>query len=212
MKIARLLLLAGLVSVPAGSSALAQQPVSQAAPTPQAAAAVPAIPPDQQATREQIQKLFEVAHLRQQMQQVLNMMPAAFQQGFQSQMKAINSKLAPGNEMSVADQAAFEKTMNKYMEKVMSVYPVDEMVEDAIPVYQRHLSRQDADAIITFYSSPVGQRMLDQQPAIMSEYMAIVTNNMQQRIGRLTDEMMAELRQLGLGNSFPSGSAPAPSK
>ncbi len=82
------------------------------------------------------------------------------------------------------------------MDKALSVYPVEEMIADSIAVYQRHVSRDDADALIAFYSSPVGQRLLDAQPAIMQEYMPMVMNRVQERTKVLTDEMAKEMQEM----------------
>ena len=107
MKSARLLILASFVPALAGLYAAAQQPDNQAAPTPATAEAAPAIPPGQQATREQIVKLFEVLRLRKQMQAMFNLMPQMIQREFQSEMQEINSKRAPG---TLLDPAAIAET------------------------------------------------------------------------------------------------------
>ena len=168
-----------------------------------------ALPPDQQATKEQIEKFFEVMRLRKQMQSMMEMMPGMIQQQFRVQLKDMSAKLPPGKRLMPQDQASLENVMNKYMKEAMDAYPVDEMLEDAVPVYQRHVSRTDADALIAFYSSPTGQRLLDEQPAIVSEYMSILMAHMQDRTARLTDEMKAEMEKLvspelpASGNSNP---------
>jgi hypothetical protein len=169
---------------------------------------VPAIPPDQQATKEQILKLFDLLRLKKQMQQALSLVSGIVQQSYQAQMKDLNAKLPPGKQITPQDQAALEQVMQKYMQQATNIYPVEEMLADAIPVYQRHVSSADADAVIAFYSSPAGQRLLDEQPKIMSEYMAIVMAHMQERSKRLTDEMTSEIQQIVkpdlLNNGSPS--------
>ena len=212
MKSARLLIFAGLISALSGISSLAQPSANQAAPAPASAVASPAIPPDQQATKERIEKLFEVLRLRKQMETVLEMFPAMIQKQFQSEMQEINSKLPPGTQVTPQHQAALEGIMKKYMQRAMDLYPVDEMVEDAVPIYQRHISRIDADAVIAFYSSPAGQHLLDEQPAILAEYMPIVMSRMQERTSHLTDEMLAEMHSLVLQNPPSSDSSSSPSK
>ncbi len=52
-------------------------------------------------------------------------------------------------------------------------FPVEEMEEAVIPVYQKHLTKADLAAIIAFYSSPAGQKVLNEMPAIMSESMQV---------------------------------------
>ncbi len=63
--------------------------------------------------------------------------------------------------------------MGKYIQKAMTIYSAEDMIEDMTAVYQRHLTGADVDAMIAFYSSPAGQHLLDAQPSIMKEYMPI---------------------------------------
>ncbi|HKF49732.1 MAG TPA: DUF2059 domain-containing protein [Terracidiphilus sp.] len=176
--------------------AFAQSPQASQVGPDQAASGSSAVPPDQQATKEQIEKFFEVARMHKQLDQMLNMLPEIIAQSFRDQMKSVNDQLPPGKRLMPEDQAALQKVMNKYMQQALTIYSVDEMIADAVPVYQRHLSKSDADAVIAFYRSSAGQRLLDEQPAILQEYMPIVTSHMQERSKRLTDEMNAEIRQI----------------
>lgn len=169
---------------------------ASATPSTPAGSAATTIPPDEQATREQIEKLFEVMRLRKQMESVMNMMPRVVEQSYRTEMKNVNAQLPPGKRIMPQDQAALEKVMGKYMQQAQTIYPIDEMIADAIPVYQRHISKSDMDAVTAFYGSPTGQRLLDEQPAIMNEYMAVVMSHMQDRSKRLTDAMEAEIQQI----------------
>ena len=67
-----------------------------------------------------------------------------------------------------------QKVMSKYVGKAMDLYPADEMLADMTAIYQRHLSKDDVDGLIAFYSSPAGQHLLDAQPVIAKEYMPMV--------------------------------------
>jgi hypothetical protein len=49
--------------------------------------------------------------------------------------------------------------------------PIDEMVDAIVPIYQKHLTKLDLAAVTAFYSSPSGQKILKEMPAIMSEAM-----------------------------------------
>lgn len=186
---------------------LAQPASAQSATADQTAAAASAIPADQQATKEQIEKLFDVMQLHKQMEAMMNMMPGLVEQSFREQMKSLSEKLPSG--LSSENQAALEKVMSKYVQKAMTAYPIDEMIADAVPVYQRHISRDDANAVIAFYSSPAGQRLLAEQPAIMREYMAVLMPRMQERSKALTDEMEAEIQQIVKPQQSAPDKAPA---
>lgn len=159
------------------------------APAPTQPAQVVAIPEDQQASKEQIGKLFEVMRLRQQMASMEQMMPQMVQKQIQAQTKDLMDKMPNGPALTPEQQEQVGKVTKLYMEKAFRIYPAEEMISDATQVYRRHISRDDADALIAFYGSPVGQRLLDAQPAIMQEYMPLVMGRMQERIKLLTGDM-----------------------
>jgi hypothetical protein len=173
----------------ASSALFAQAPAEHTA----VIALAPAIPPDQQPTKEQLAKLFEVMRLRQQLQNVMKMMPVMIQQQIQAQMKEIKSKLPGSASPSPEQQAALDQLMSKYMKKAFEMYTIDEMLADMTTIYQRHMSRSDVDAFIAFYSSPAGQHMLNEQPAIMQEYTPLVAKRVQERSKVLTDEMLQDM-------------------
>lgn len=185
-------------SAPGAASTSAAQPAPSAA-----------IPPDQQATKEQVEKFFEVMRLHKQMENMMSMMPKIVEESYQIEMKHVNEQLPPGKRLMPQDQTAVEKVFNKYMERAMTVYSIDDMIADAVPVYQRHISKSDMDVFIAFYSSAPGQRLLDQQPAIMSEYMAILMPHIQDRSKALTDEMQAEIQQIVKPELINSGKSTA---
>lgn len=175
----------------------------------QAAQTPSSIPADRQPTRQQLAKLFEVMRLRQQMESLMKTMPAMMQQQIQAQYKEMAAKMPGGNHLTPEQQAAFDKFLDKYMEKAMNLYPVSELIDDMSTIYQRHLSREDVDAFIAFYSSPAGQHLLDEQPAIMKEYMPLVMSRMQDRSKNLTDEMMHEMENM---MKQPPASSASPEK
>jgi hypothetical protein len=164
------------------------------------------IPPDQQPSKEQLAKLFEVMRLRQQLQSVQKMIPAMVRQQMQAQAHEMAAKLPGGGTMTPEQQAAVAKIQDKYLEKAFNIITSDELIDDMTAVYQRHLSRSDVDAFITFYSSPAGQHLLDQQPAIMREYMPVVMKRAQERSKALTDELTKEMAE------FTKSIAPATDK
>lgn len=195
-------------------SAQGQTPADDNHPSPQnnVAESGPAsatIPPAEQPSKEQLAKLFEVMHLRDQMQNLMRMIPALVSQQVQSQMGQIMDKLAPGAQLTDEQQARLGELMKKYISKAMTVYTIDDMIADMTTVYQHHISRTDVDALITFYSSPAGQHLLDAQPAIMKEYMPIVMQRQQKAIGDLTDQMQKDLEDFAKSVSSSSSSPTA---
>ena len=72
--------------------------------------------------------------------------------------------------------------LDEESEEMWKSFPVDQMLEDAVPVYQKHLTKTDVDAMISFYSSPTGQKLLREMPAIMSEGMQAMYPDIQKHM------------------------------
>lgn len=124
------------------------------------------------ATKEDILHLFSVmdtqAQVRQTMQQVMA----------QSQVMAHQAMKKRHPEMT-AEQLA---RMDKESAEIARTFPVEQIVEDMIPVYQKHLTKADVDAMIGFYSSPSGKKILHDMPAIMAESMEAVYPRLQKNM------------------------------
>jgi hypothetical protein len=48
-----------------------------------------------------------------------------------------------------------------------------ELINMLIPVYDKHLTEEDLDALIAFYSTPTGQKIIKSLPEIMKESMNV---------------------------------------
>ena len=46
-------------------------------------------------------------------------------------------------------------------------------VELIVPVYQKHFSTEDVDQLIGFYESPIGKKLVQEQPGIMKDSMSV---------------------------------------
>jgi hypothetical protein len=75
------------------------------------------------------------------------------------------------------------------VDDIMADLPLDEMVEAMVPIYQRHLTRSDIEEVIRFYSSPVGQKLLREQPQMIQEGMQAGAQIEQQRMGQMMDKI-----------------------
>jgi hypothetical protein len=164
-----------------------------------------AIPPEDQATKEQLAKLFEVMRIRDQMQSMRRIVPVMVQSQIQEQLKAMNSQMDPGSKLTTDQRAAMDRLMRKYVEKAVDLYPVEEMIDDMTLLYQEHLTREDVDGLIAFYSSPAGQHLLDAQPKIAQEYMPLVMKRAAERTKTLTAEMMKDMAALKQSSNPASG-------
>lgn len=147
------------------------------------------IAPENQATPEQLSKLFDAMRIKQQMQSMKAMVPGMVQQQIQAAMKEFptQSKLTP------EQREKLQAIMNKYVARSMELYPADEMLTDMTGIYQKHLSKDDIEGLTAFYGSPTGQHLLDAQPVIAQEYMPVVMGKVGQRSQAMTREMVKEM-------------------
>ncbi|MGA3045162.1 MAG: DUF2059 domain-containing protein [Terracidiphilus sp.] len=192
----------------------AQIPVDQLTGSTPAAVTIPA---DQQPTREQLAKLFELMRIKQQLAAVTQMMPALMQQQFTTTATQFRKDHPEMTSTTPEQQQAIAKVMSRFAQQAMSLYGVDEIIEDMSSLYQKHLSRSDVDGIITFYSSPAGQHMIDMTPVIMREFIPTVTQRVQERVKPLTEEMTKELMDISKPSTnqllvAPPPPPPAPAK
>jgi hypothetical protein len=166
------------------------------------------IAPENQAAPEQLAKLFDVMRIKQQMQSMKTMIPAMVQQQIQSAMKQTEERMPAGSRPTQEQREKMQAIMNKYVGKAMDLYPTDEMLTDMTGIYQKHLSRDDVEGLIAFYSSPAGQHLLDAQPVIAQEYMPMVMGKVGQRSQAMTKEMMKEMAE-AIPASKPAQTKPA---
>lgn len=166
-----------------------------------------AIPADQQPTKEQVAKLFEAMHVREQMESMMKMFPSMIQQQARQQEKEMTANQPERARMTPEQQAALDQVMSRFLDKAMNLFTVDEMLDIMAPIYQRHFTREDVDAYIAFYSTPAGQHFLQITPVIMREYMPVVMQRVQERSKALTAELTKEIADV-LKSSAPDATAP----
>lgn len=193
----------GLMLAPFAS--WSQAPAEPSGASSQAQPVQNAIPPEDQPTKEQLLKLFEVMRIRDQMQSMRKIVPMMVQSQIQEQLKTMNSQMDPGSKLTADQRAAMDRLIRKYVEKAVNLYPVEEMIDDITLLYQEHLTREDVDAMIVFYSSPAGQHLLDAQPKIAQEYMPLVMKRAAERTKTLTAEMMKDMAALKQSSNPASG-------
>ena len=141
--------------------------------------------PDQP-SKEDVMKFLNLMHVRERMVQMMDGMKKAMQTGAETSFKQKVANPTPEqiNGLHAITDVAFQD------------FPIDEMVDGMVPVYQRHISKTDLQTIIAFYSSPAGQRFLKEQPAMMTEGMQIGQDIMVKRlpeINRRVDEQIDKL-------------------
>jgi uncharacterized protein len=143
--------------------------------------ATPAAAAPDQPSRADVLHLFTAMRLQQQMESTQNVMAAQVPQMIEKGMDEDLGKLTP------AQHARIQELSKSSMQDALRMYPVSEMLDDMVPVYQHNLSKADIDAIASFYTSPAGQKLLDKGAQMMQDTMAVIMPKMQQRMQQSVD-------------------------
>ena len=140
----------------------------------------------QPATREEVLKFMDVLQLR-----------ATLVRYFDGVGQQAKLGAEQGFKQKVPDPTPEQMAaLDKFASGLFKDMPVDEMLDAMVPIYQKHLTKSDLDAILTFYNSPAGQKLLREQPAMMQEGMQVGGEIGRKRIGVMVqkmDEFVAEL-------------------
>jgi len=116
---------------------------------------------DAPASKEDVEKYFQVMRSREMLDKVIEAMSKPMQQMIHEQCERGKVKLPPD----------CEAQMNKIIEGMWKQMPWDEMLQAMVPTYQKHFTKGDIDALVAFYGSPIGQKVLREMPAITAEAM-----------------------------------------
>ena len=143
---------------------------------------------DTPATREDVQRYLDAVHSHQMMQQMADAMVKPIRQMIREQALNEKDNLPPD----------YEERMNKFMEDMFRNMPFDEMMQAMIPAYQKHLTKGNINDMVAFYSSPTGQKLLRELPAMtadaMQSSMPIIQNYMDKIQSRVEGETAALLK------------------
>ncbi|HUM04347.1 MAG TPA: DUF2059 domain-containing protein [Terriglobales bacterium] len=154
---------------------------------------------DSPATKEDIQKYFQVTHARQMMDQMVDAMLKPLHQMIHEQYLKDKDKLP----------ADFEERMSKRMDEMLRGMPWDEMLDAELPAFQKHLTKGDVDSLLAFYSSPTGQKMLREMPAMMSEAMESMMPILRKYMDTVSDRVQQEVAQMMKESEKKGGAVPA---
>lgn len=144
---------------------------------------------DSPASKEDVQRYLDAVHSR----DLTRKMAAAMSQG--TRQMAHDLYLKHKDELP----PDYESKMNSMMDDMFANMPWDEIMQAMAPVYQRHFTKGDIDSLVAFYSTPTGEKILREMPAIMTEAMQSMTpimvkymDTVQQRVKKETDVMIAQ--------------------
>lgn len=152
---------------------------------------------DTAATREDIERYLKVMNSHDMMQQMMDAMAKPMHQMVHQQFLRDRDKLPPD----------FEQRMTRMMDQMLHDMPMDEMMQAMIPAYQKHLTKHDVNELITFYSSPTGQKILREMPAMLADAMQSAMPVMQNYVEKVQSRVQQETAEMLKESSKKSGAA-----
>jgi hypothetical protein len=119
---------------------------------------------------EEVLNLFQVMHVREQ--------TVAVMQKSEQQIKVITRDLIERRIPNITAMQLAE--VDAMIGDLYENYPVDRILGDMVPVYQKHLTKSDLESVVVFYSSPVGKKLMQEMPAMTEEAMQIASSRIQE--------------------------------
>lgn len=159
-------------------------------------------PADSPATKEDVQKYLEVMHSREMMSKMIDAMTKPVHQMMHEQYEKNKDKLP----------ADFEARMDKVFDDYMKSFPWDEILDSMVPIYQKHLTKGDINHLVAFYSTPTGQKVLRELPAITAEAMQSIMPIMKQKIDAMTQDAQQQVAEMIKQSEAKPGQHPPTSK
>jgi uncharacterized protein len=137
------------------------------------------------ATKEDVEAYLKVMNSHEMMINMVNAMSKPMHQMIHQQFLKDRDKLPPD----------FEQHMNNMMDDMFKNMPFDDMIQAMVPTYQKHFSKEDLAEMSAFYSTPTGQKILKEMPAIMSESMQNVMPVMSKYMETVRDRVQQEMNR-----------------
>jgi hypothetical protein len=138
---------------------------------------------DAPASKEDVERYMQVMHSQDMVGKMVDAMAKPMHQMIHQQYVKDKDKLP----------VDFEVRMNKMMDELMKNFPWDEMIQSMVPVYQKHFTKGDIDALVTFYSTPTGQKLLQEMPAVTAEAMQSMMPLLQKHVEAMNERMQQEI-------------------
>jgi hypothetical protein len=138
------------------------------------------------ASKEDVERYLQTMHSHDMMQNMIVVMAKPMHQMLHDQFLKQKDKLP----------ADFETRMNKMMDDMMKDMPFDEMMQAMVPSYQKHLTKGDVDSLVAFYSSPTGQKVVRELPAIMGEAMEAMMPIMRRQMDTMNQRVQQEVADM----------------
>jgi hypothetical protein len=135
---------------------------------------------------DDVKRFLEVMRIEGQLQTMVQIMTKSGKQGAR---QTFLQKMPDATPEQLAD-------VESLTEGLFADLPMKDIIPDLIPVYQKHISKADLQAITDFYASPIGQRFLNEQPKMMQEMGEVSAARMQQQLGSIMEKFDLRLSEM----------------
>jgi uncharacterized protein len=142
-------------------------------------------PADVPASKEDVQRYLDAMHTRDLMKSTMEIMT--------KQIHKMTHDMLQKQSNLPAD---FEARENKTVDDMLENIPIDEIIDAMIPVYQKHLTKGDVDGLVAFYSSPTGQKVIKEMPAITAESLQASSGIIQKMAAQMMQRVQDDVAQV----------------
>jgi hypothetical protein len=153
-------------------------------------------------TRPEVEKFMDVMQVRQRLQSSVR----AEKEQINTVVHNMFNKALPN--ATPAEKAAFEEIVASELKGMLSDYPIEDVLRDTIPIYQSHFTEADLEQILAFYSSPTGQKVLKEMPAMMAEATRVSMTRLQPILERTMGNVSARIAAMAEDNKNKEPSKP----
>jgi hypothetical protein len=157
---------------------------------------------DAPASKEDVEKYFEATHSHDMMLKMLDAMAKPMRQMAHEQCAKDKDNLP----------ADCEARINNRMDEMWKQMPFDEMMQAMVPAFQKHFTKGDMDALVAFYATPTGQKMLQELPAVMGEGMEAMMPIMRKSIDKMTARAQEEVARMKKDSTKKTGESATPAQ
>ena len=149
--------------------------------------ALPALAQEGQSPADdaRIDRLLEVTRAREMLDATLPQIEAS-----QQQMLA---QMTAGRELDAAQQQRIDALLASSSSAVRKALSWENLAPVYRDIYRQTFTGEDIDAIIAFYESPAGQRMLEKMPALMQNTMTAMQRLIVPMLQQMEHDLAAEV-------------------
>jgi hypothetical protein len=162
---------------------------------------------DDTASREDVLRFLDAMQIQKQME---TMQQTMYQQ-WDAQLDPMLDRMLETNHKQITPEqrSRLKDMIRQSVGEARQRYPVSEMIQDVVPVYQKYLTKSEINAIVQFYTSPVGKELLAKNSIMTREAMAVMMPKIQESIASSTMRMRERMQQMGMEQQQKRGDLPS---